>query len=108
MCVAILFFFPCIILFTPAAVKVDVLYVKRPQGGARTRTSLRVNPERLPLQDFESNSELKSGVMGLLEEVLRDPDLLPQERKATSNILRRVPPTVFTHHYYKCTPTAAS
>ncbi|XP_019711966.1 ras-specific guanine nucleotide-releasing factor 2 isoform X1 [Hippocampus comes] len=38
-------------------------------------------------QDFESNSELKVGVVSLLEEVLRDPDLLPQERKATSNIL---------------------
>ncbi|XP_061732106.1 ras-specific guanine nucleotide-releasing factor 2-like isoform X3 [Nerophis ophidion] len=39
-------------------------------------------------QDFESNSELKVGVVSLLEEVLRDPDLLPQERKATANILR--------------------
>ncbi|CAK6956028.1 LOW QUALITY PROTEIN: ras-specific guanine nucleotide-releasing factor 2-like [Scomber scombrus] len=38
-------------------------------------------------QDFEMNSELKMGVIGLLEEVLRDPDLMPQERKATSNIL---------------------
>ncbi|XP_012696091.2 ras-specific guanine nucleotide-releasing factor 2 [Clupea harengus] len=38
-------------------------------------------------QDFETNGELKSGVIGLLEEVLRDPDLLPQERKATANIL---------------------
>uniref|UniRef100_A0A8B9H0E9 Ras protein-specific guanine nucleotide-releasing factor 2a n=1 Tax=Astyanax mexicanus TaxID=7994 RepID=A0A8B9H0E9_ASTMX len=35
-------------------------------------------------QDFELNTELKMGVMGLLEEVLRDPDLLPQERKATA------------------------
>uniref|UniRef100_A0A3B4EL33 Ras protein-specific guanine nucleotide-releasing factor 2a n=1 Tax=Pygocentrus nattereri TaxID=42514 RepID=A0A3B4EL33_PYGNA len=35
-------------------------------------------------QDFELNSELKMGVIGLLEEVLRDPDLLPQERKATA------------------------
>lgn len=34
------------------------------------------------------NGELKMGVIGLLEEVLRDPDLLPQERKATTNILR--------------------
>lgn len=39
-------------------------------------------------QDFEMNGELKSGVITLLEEVLRDPDLLPQERKATANILR--------------------
>uniref|UniRef100_A0A7N6F7V2 Ras protein-specific guanine nucleotide-releasing factor 2a n=1 Tax=Anabas testudineus TaxID=64144 RepID=A0A7N6F7V2_ANATE len=38
-------------------------------------------------QDFEMNSELKTGVISLLEEVLRDPDLLPQERKATTNIL---------------------
>ncbi|MCJ8746825.1 hypothetical protein PDJAM_G00146330 [Pangasius djambal] len=38
-------------------------------------------------QDFELNRELKMGVMSLLEEVLRDPDLLPQERKATANIL---------------------
>ncbi|XP_061553748.1 ras-specific guanine nucleotide-releasing factor 2 isoform X3 [Phycodurus eques] len=38
-------------------------------------------------QDFESNGELKVGVVGLLEEVLRDPDLLPQERRATANIL---------------------
>lgn len=40
------------------------------------------------LQDFDMNSDLKIGVMCLLEEVLRDPDLLPQERKATTNILR--------------------
>ncbi|XP_036134447.1 ras-specific guanine nucleotide-releasing factor 2 isoform X4 [Molossus molossus] len=39
-------------------------------------------------QDFEFNNELKMNVLNLLEEVLRDPDLLPQERKATANILR--------------------
>lgn len=39
-------------------------------------------------QDFDMNRELKSGVMSLLEEMLRDPDLLPQERKATTNIIR--------------------
>uniref|UniRef100_A0A8C5C0X3 Ras protein-specific guanine nucleotide-releasing factor 2b n=1 Tax=Gadus morhua TaxID=8049 RepID=A0A8C5C0X3_GADMO len=39
-------------------------------------------------QDFEMNGELKIGVVCLLEEVLRDPDLLPQERKATANILK--------------------
>ncbi|KAI4788752.1 hypothetical protein KUCAC02_035654 [Chaenocephalus aceratus] len=33
------------------------------------------------------NGELKMSVICLLEEVLRDPDLLPQERKATANIL---------------------
>ncbi|OBS65974.1 hypothetical protein A6R68_05486, partial [Neotoma lepida] len=37
--------------------------------------------------DFELNNELKMNVLNLLEEVLRDPDLLPQERKATANIL---------------------
>uniref|UniRef100_A0A669D387 Ras protein specific guanine nucleotide releasing factor 2 n=1 Tax=Oreochromis niloticus TaxID=8128 RepID=A0A669D387_ORENI len=41
-------------------------------------------------QDFEMNSELKVAVISLLEEVLRDPDLLPQERKATTNILSTV------------------
>lgn len=40
------------------------------------------------VQDFEMNGELKLSVICLLEEVLRDPDLLPQERKATANILR--------------------
>ncbi|KAL0608543.1 LOW QUALITY PROTEIN: UPF0764 protein C16orf89 [Plecturocebus cupreus] len=44
---------------------------------------------RLP-EDFELNNELKMNVLNLLEEVLRDPDLLPQERKATANILRRL------------------
>uniref|UniRef100_A0A665UQ13 Ras protein-specific guanine nucleotide-releasing factor 2a n=1 Tax=Echeneis naucrates TaxID=173247 RepID=A0A665UQ13_ECHNA len=39
-------------------------------------------------QDFDMNGDLKTGVVGLLEDVLRDPDLLPQERKATANILR--------------------
>uniref|UniRef100_A0A8C2DJ92 Ras protein specific guanine nucleotide releasing factor 2 n=1 Tax=Cyprinus carpio TaxID=7962 RepID=A0A8C2DJ92_CYPCA len=39
--------------------------------------------------DFEMNGELKMGVICLLEEVLRDPDVLPQERKATANILRQ-------------------
>ncbi|KAI3372026.1 hypothetical protein L3Q82_006896 [Scortum barcoo] len=38
-------------------------------------------------KDFEMNGELKMSVICLLEEVLRDPDLLPQERKATANIL---------------------
>uniref|UniRef100_A0A4W5MP12 Ras protein specific guanine nucleotide releasing factor 2 n=1 Tax=Hucho hucho TaxID=62062 RepID=A0A4W5MP12_9TELE len=48
-------------------------------------------------QDFEMNSELKVGVMTLLEEVLRDPDLLPQERKATGNILRSTHTDTHTH-----------
>ncbi|XP_078252686.1 ras-specific guanine nucleotide-releasing factor 2-like isoform X2 [Rhinoraja longicauda] len=38
-------------------------------------------------QDFEMNGELKSNVVNLLEEVMRDHELLPQERKATANIL---------------------
>ncbi|XP_034397730.1 ras-specific guanine nucleotide-releasing factor 2 isoform X4 [Cyclopterus lumpus] len=38
-------------------------------------------------QDFEMNGELKMSVICLLGEVLRDPDLLPQESKATANIL---------------------
>ncbi|XP_051764240.1 ras-specific guanine nucleotide-releasing factor 2 isoform X2 [Ctenopharyngodon idella] len=38
-------------------------------------------------QDFEMNAELTTAVVALLEDVLRDPDLLPQERKATANIL---------------------
>uniref|UniRef100_A0A8D3E4Y8 Ras-specific guanine nucleotide-releasing factor 2-like n=1 Tax=Scophthalmus maximus TaxID=52904 RepID=A0A8D3E4Y8_SCOMX len=50
-------------------------------------------------QDFDMNSELKMGVMSLLEEVLRDPDLLPQERKATTNILRCTVPTLKTHSF---------
>uniref|UniRef100_A0A8C7R489 Ras-specific guanine nucleotide-releasing factor 2 n=1 Tax=Oncorhynchus mykiss TaxID=8022 RepID=A0A8C7R489_ONCMY len=49
-------------------------------------------------QDFEMNSELKMGVMTLLEEVLRDPDLLPQERKATGNIVRYTHIHRHTHH----------
>ncbi|XP_043920173.1 ras-specific guanine nucleotide-releasing factor 2 [Protopterus annectens] len=42
------------------------------------------------IQDFELNPELKGNVISLLEEIMRDPDLLPQERKATSNILSAV------------------
>uniref|UniRef100_M3ZGH3 Ras protein specific guanine nucleotide releasing factor 2 n=1 Tax=Xiphophorus maculatus TaxID=8083 RepID=M3ZGH3_XIPMA len=41
-------------------------------------------------QDFDLNGELKTGVISLLEEVLRDPDLLPQERKAATNILSAI------------------
>ncbi|XP_055969916.1 ras-specific guanine nucleotide-releasing factor 1 isoform X2 [Sorex fumeus] len=39
-------------------------------------------------QDFEANAELQSKVMGFLEEVMHDPELLTQERKAAANILR--------------------
>ncbi|EPQ02730.1 Ras-specific guanine nucleotide-releasing factor 1 [Myotis brandtii] len=41
-------------------------------------------PSSLP-QDFETNKELKSKVVGFLEEVTRNPELLTQERKAAAN-----------------------
>uniref|UniRef100_A0A4W3KEK8 Ras protein specific guanine nucleotide releasing factor 1 n=1 Tax=Callorhinchus milii TaxID=7868 RepID=A0A4W3KEK8_CALMI len=45
-------------------------------------------------QDFNVNSELKSKVIGFLEEVIHDPELLTQERKAAANIIRLA--TLFT------------
>nr|XP_019606753.1 PREDICTED: ras-specific guanine nucleotide-releasing factor 1 [Rhinolophus sinicus] len=39
-------------------------------------------------QDFETNGELKCKVIGFLEEVMHDPELLTQERKAAANIIR--------------------
>ncbi|XP_050996189.1 ras-specific guanine nucleotide-releasing factor 1 isoform X2 [Acomys russatus] len=39
-------------------------------------------------QDFESNSKLKSKVISFLEEVMHDPELLTQERKAAANVIR--------------------
>uniref|UniRef100_A0A8C9S764 Ras protein specific guanine nucleotide releasing factor 1 n=1 Tax=Scleropages formosus TaxID=113540 RepID=A0A8C9S764_SCLFO len=39
-------------------------------------------------QDFESNTELKLKVISFLEEVIHDPELLTQERKAAANIIR--------------------
>uniref|UniRef100_A0A8C2DLH7 Ras protein specific guanine nucleotide releasing factor 2 n=1 Tax=Cyprinus carpio TaxID=7962 RepID=A0A8C2DLH7_CYPCA len=57
----------------------------RQTGGKRAHVCLCLAP--LAVQDFEMNGELKMGVICLLEEVLRDPDVLPQERKATANIL---------------------
>ncbi|XP_063170292.1 ras-specific guanine nucleotide-releasing factor 1 [Candoia aspera] len=39
-------------------------------------------------QDFETNEELKYKVIGFLEEVMHDPELLTQERKAAGNIIR--------------------
>lgn len=51
-------------------------------------SKLKLKKSHFILQDFELNNELKMNVLNLLEEVLRDPDLLPQERKATANILR--------------------
>lgn len=47
----------------------------------------------VPLQDFESNNELKTKVIVFLEEVMHDPELLTQERKAAANIIR-----------YRCVP----
>lgn len=41
-------------------------------------------------QDFELNMELKMRVIGFLEEVMHDPELLTQERKAAANIIRLV------------------
>uniref|UniRef100_A0A8C8MJC6 Ras protein specific guanine nucleotide releasing factor 1 n=1 Tax=Oncorhynchus tshawytscha TaxID=74940 RepID=A0A8C8MJC6_ONCTS len=42
-------------------------------------------------QDFESNTELKLKVIAFLEEVMHDPELLTQERKAAANIIRYLP-----------------
>lgn len=39
-------------------------------------------------QDFETNNELKTKVIAFLEEVMHDPELLTQERKAAANIIR--------------------
>ncbi|KAM4748317.1 ras-specific guanine nucleotide-releasing factor 1 [Rhinophrynus dorsalis] len=39
-------------------------------------------------QDFETNLHLKSKVIGFLEEVIHNPELLAQERKAAANIIR--------------------
>ncbi|XP_039347910.1 ras-specific guanine nucleotide-releasing factor 1 isoform X1 [Mauremys reevesii] len=39
-------------------------------------------------QDFETNDELKCKVISFLEEVIHDPELLTQERKAAANIIR--------------------
>ncbi|EQB78840.1 ras-specific guanine nucleotide-releasing factor 1 isoform 1 [Camelus ferus] len=38
--------------------------------------------------DFETNDELKCKVISFLEEVMHDPELLTQERKAAANIIR--------------------
>ncbi|XP_075714550.1 ras-specific guanine nucleotide-releasing factor 1 isoform X2 [Rhinoderma darwinii] len=39
-------------------------------------------------QDFDSNLQLKSKVISFLEEVIHNPELLAQERKAAANIIR--------------------
>lgn len=57
----------------------------------RTRLSCDETLTLLPslmLQDFESNNELKTKVIAFLEEVMHDPELLTQERKAAANIIR--------------------
>lgn len=41
-------------------------------------------------QDFETNDDLKYKVISFLEEVIHDPELLTQERKAAANIIRQV------------------
>lgn len=46
------------------------------------------SPHPPPLQDFETNDELKCKVISFLEEVMHDPELLTQERKAAANIIR--------------------
>lgn len=48
------------------------------------------NDSAVVLQDFELNTELKMRVIGFLEEVMHDPELLTQERKAAANIIRSV------------------
>ncbi|XP_019495549.1 PREDICTED: ras-specific guanine nucleotide-releasing factor 1 [Hipposideros armiger] len=45
-------------------------------------------PHPPPPQDFETNDELKCKVISFLEEVMHDPELLTQERKAAANIIR--------------------
>lgn len=49
-------------------------------------------PPRLPQQDFETNDELRGKVVSFLEEVMHDPELLTQERKAAANIIRSEQP----------------
>uniref|UniRef100_A0A8C5SXK3 Ras protein specific guanine nucleotide releasing factor 1 n=1 Tax=Laticauda laticaudata TaxID=8630 RepID=A0A8C5SXK3_LATLA len=41
-------------------------------------------------QDFETKEDLKYKVISFLEEVMHDPELLTQERKAAGNIIRQV------------------
>lgn len=48
----------------------------------------RAAPACLPPQDFETNDELRYKVISFLEEVMHDPELLTQERKAAANIIR--------------------
>lgn len=46
------------------------------------------SPTTTTPQDFETNDELKYKVISFLEEVMHDPELLTQERKAAANIIR--------------------
>lgn len=56
-------------------------------------------PPRLPPQDFETNDELRCKVVSFLEEVMHDPELLTQERKAAANIIRSGQPQPPGHGY---------
>lgn len=69
--------FPAICRFFPS---VCVFWKEKKQTPVMT---LLVSP-----QDFELNTELKMRVIGFLEEVMHDPELLTQERKAAANIIR--------------------
>lgn len=50
-----------------------------------------------PPQDFETNDELRCKVVSFLEEVMHDPELLTQERKAAANIIRSGQPWPLGH-----------
>ncbi|ELW70687.1 Ras-specific guanine nucleotide-releasing factor 1 [Tupaia chinensis] len=58
-------------------------------------------------QDFETNDELKCKVIGFLEEVMHDPELLTQERKAAANIIRCWSPGDQSHAHSPDPCTAA-
>uniref|UniRef100_A0A8C9NLT1 Ras protein specific guanine nucleotide releasing factor 1 n=1 Tax=Serinus canaria TaxID=9135 RepID=A0A8C9NLT1_SERCA len=65
-----------------------------PSWEGSSSAGIRVTPSTVipglcwPWQDFETNEELKFRVIGFLEEVIHDPELLTQERKAAANIIR--------------------
>nr|prf guanine nucleotide-releasing factor [Rattus norvegicus] len=50
-------------------------------------------------QDFETDDLLKYKVICFLEEVMHDPDLLPQERKAAANIMRTLTQEEITENH---------
>lgn len=57
-------------------------------GAPRGTVSPAARAATTPGQDFETNNELKCKVISFLEEVMHDPELLTQERKAAANIIR--------------------